>query len=145
MTMRLARSPVAPKRTKIVGPGSADAVACFLVAMTVKLRERGALNLERHGRRPARAGTAWSGLLQARDLMPVRARHAGRPQILEPVDPGQRGEETSPDQGNTDGDQAAADHRRYGTDQRRRHTGLERAQLIGRADEHHLDRRDAAA
>jgi hypothetical protein len=33
----LARSPVAPKRTKIVGPGAPVTVPCFLVAMTANL------------------------------------------------------------------------------------------------------------
>src|SRR5579863_3728973 len=45
MTMRLARSPVAPKRTKTVGAGGTAAVWCFIVAMTVNLRGRRAIGL----------------------------------------------------------------------------------------------------
>jgi GTP-binding protein len=66
-------------------------------------------------------------------------------QLVQPVDPGQRREELPPDSGHDHGRHAAEDDRRNGADERRGDARFECAELVRRADEHHLDRGDATA
>ena len=73
-----------------------------------------------------------------------RARLAGfpdrrdRPELVQPVDTGERGEQPPPDAGDDDRRDAAEHDGRNGADQRRRDAGLEGAELVRRADEDHL-------
>src|SRR5450755_465023 len=74
-------------------------------------------------------------------------RGSGRrgPDVLEPVDAGQVREDAAPADGDHDGDDPAAHDGRHGAHEEGRQPRLERAELVGGADEHHLDRRYPAA
>ena len=61
------------------------------------------------------------------------------------VERAQRRDEPRSDADDRQGQDPAADHARDGAEQSRGDAALERAELIRRADEHPVDRRDAAA
>ena len=67
------------------------------------------------------------------------------PQLVQPVDARKRREQPPPEHRDPDRRDAADHDSGYGADERRRDPGLERAELVRRADEDHLDRVHAPA
>ena len=66
-------------------------------------------------------------------------------ELVEAIDVAQLREREPPHAHDSDGRHAATDHRRRRADRLRDQAALERAQFVGRADEHVLDRHHAAA
>ncbi len=73
---------------------------------------------------------------------PKLASRRRRPDVLQPVGRGERGKEPAPRGDQEDRDGAAADHGGNGADQEGGEPRLERPELMGGVDEHHLDRVD---
>src|SRR5437588_70482 len=103
---------------------------------------------------PPRHGADWAGAPSAlppatsmSSMAPSAIRTALRyppgPQAREPVDLRERREDPLPYECEPHRERAPDHDRRHRPDQRRRRPGLERAQLVGAADEDHLDGVDA--